>query len=390
MRPPALTARRTVVAVGAALLAAGAWWFVRAPAVERRAVATAPEIDIDPPALRARREAAMSLATMPDDPWTFAETIAASAPAAGPTREDCGIDGRPAFSRSGSPDAGSTRTGGPSSAYVAAQARVDAELRTSADPLDRAVADWLNVGGMRTEDGRDEAVAQQAAATSDPRLFALGYGLCRAVSSAAPSCRALSAERWTQIDVGNGIPWVAMLGLAQARGDAAGVSEAMAQLAASTRFDVYAEAAAGAVAGRVTDDERELAAIGDLATTTALRTVPLTAPSLEPLFRACRPRPAGDQALAQACQAISDAMFEHSDSLAVQSTSGALLLQATGDASRRDIVRAERAVAEARWSPATGFSECRVLRDGLRTLLRNARIGEVAGMREDARRFVAP
>jgi len=73
--------RRTTVAVGVALLALAGWWVVRAPAVERAALAPPPDIDLDPPGMRARREAALALATMPDDPWTFAESLAVPAPA---------------------------------------------------------------------------------------------------------------------------------------------------------------------------------------------------------------------------------------------------------------------------------------------------------------------
>ena len=104
----------------------------------------------------------------------------------------------------------------------------------------------------------------------------------------------------------------------------------------------------------------------------------------------CRDRAGGDAELAQTCVAISDVMFAHSDNLIGQAISGALLFQATGDASRRDFVRAERAVAAARWSPATGFSECHDMRDALKRFVRTAQVGEVEAMRERARQFVAP
>jgi hypothetical protein len=83
-------------------------------------------------------------------------------------------------------------------------------------------------------------------------------------------------------------------------------------------------------------------------------------------------------------------MFAHADTLIAQSISGALLLQTTGDPSRRDFVRAERAVAAARWSPATGFSECHDMRDALSKMVRLGQVGEVEAMRERARQFVAP
>jgi len=83
-------------------------------------------------------------------------------------------------------------------------------------------------------------------------------------------------------------------------------------------------------------------------------------------------------------------MFAHSDNLISQSISGALLFQTTGDASRRELIRAERAVAAAHWSPATGFSECHDMRDQLKKMQRMAQVGEVEALREQTRKFVTP
>ncbi|MCK9688814.1 hypothetical protein [Scleromatobacter humisilvae] len=389
MRRSSPAARRTALAVGIAALLAAGWWWLHAPAIEHRAVATPPEIDIDPPAMRARREAALALATMPDDPWTFAESLAASAPAA-PVKEDCGIAGRPQFTVADGPARTPVQTSGASSRYAAAQARVDAALRASADPLDRAVADLVNVGDMRDESGRNEAFVQQAAVSTDPRLYALAWRMCYSRPSTAPSCGAIGLDRWIQIDADNGVPWLTKLGEAQARGDAAAARTAMSRLASATRFDIYLQAAAGAVAGRAARDDPDLAAVNDLAFKATTVEAGLPLPPFQPLMQACRDRAGGNVDLAQTCRTISDTLFAHSDNLLSQSIGGAVLLQATGDASRRDYIRTERAVARARWSPATGFSECRAMRDSLNALVRTAKVGEVEAMRERARQFVTP
>ena len=373
-----------------ASLAAAGWWVLRAPAIERVAVAPPPDIDIDPPAMRARREAALALATMPDDPWTFAESLAASAPARVVEKEDCGIEGRARFSEPNVSGEAPVQLGGASTSYATAQARIDAALRSSSDPLDRAVADLINLGDMRTEAGRDEAVAQQAVATTDARVYALGYGLCNGLRVPAASCSAISLDRWIEIDPGNGIPWMTMLGQAQARGDVPGIRSAMSHLASATRFDVYAQVAAGAVAERAPKDDQNLAAVNDLATQVVTQTEGRTLPRFQPLIQVCKGQAGGDAELAQACRSISDVMFEHSDNLLSQSMSGALLFQTTGDASRREYIRTERAVAAARWSPATGFSECHDMRDSLKKVLRMAQVGEVEALREQARKFVTP
>ena len=356
-----------------ALLALAGWWVLRAPAIEHQAAVLPPDIDIDPPAMRARREAALALALMPDDPWTFAESLAASAPAQAAQKEDCGV-----------------QDGSRSQRNLSAQARLDAALRSSADPLDRATADLINVGSMRSDAGRDEAVVQQAAVATDPRLYAVGFGLCRAAVVPAPSCGSISLDRWLELDAGNGVPWLWALGRAQERGDIAAARAAMSHLASASRFDVRYASVVGAIASRVPKDDPDLAAVNELAVKAAGDAAAMPFPSFQPLLRICRGQAGIDVALAQQCRTISDVMFDHSDSLVVQGMSGALLWQATGDGSRREVIRAERAVAEARWSPATGFSECREMRDTLKRVLRSAQVGEVEAMREQARKFVTP
>ena len=373
-----------------ALLAAAGWWVLRAPAIEHQAVAPPPDIDIDPPGMRARREAALALALMPDDPWTFAESLAASAPAAGAAGNDCGIEGRARFSEAREPGEATVQIGGASARYSSAQARLDAALRSSVDPLDRAAADWLNVGNMRSDTGRDEAVVQQAATTTDPRLYAVGFGLCHAAVMPAPSCRSISLDRWLELDAGNGIPWLWALARAQERGDDDAARGAMSHLASATRFDVRYASVVGAIANRAPQDDADLAAVDELAVKAVGETAALPFPSFQPLLRICRRQAGGDLALAQQCRIIGDVMFDHSDTLVAQGMSGALLLQMAGDGSRRDVIVAERAVAQTRWSPATGFSECREMRESLKKLLRRAQVGDVEAMREQARKFVTP
>ena len=390
MKRPTPRGRRTAGAVGVVALLAASWWVVRAPVIETHAIAPPPDIDIDPPAMRARREAAIALATMPSDPWTFAESLAASAPDEIPVDKDCGIDGRPAFGETGDRGVPRVPTTAASSRFAGAQARIDAALRSSLDPFDRAVADWLDVGGMRGLAGRDEAVVQQAAVSSDARLYALGYGLCHANRPAAPSCAAISLERWIDLDADNGIPWMTMLERARSRGDGQVLATALAHLAAASRFDTYRPAVEGAVARRAPSDEGDLAAVNDLALEAGAEAEVLPAPESSALMAVCRGQGGRDPELARICRSISDTMFAHSDDLSSEFLSGILLLEATGDESRRDSILAERALATSHWSPATGFSECRDMRGRLHNMVRVSRVGEVEALRERARRFVPP
>ncbi len=363
---------------------------MRAPLVERP-VAKAPEIDIDPPGMRAQREAAIALAMMPDDPWTFAESLAASATETGADKSRCGDDERPRFAasetRDGVPAVDQTAAAGPH--YLAARARMDAALRASADPLDRAVADWLDVGQMRTPSGRVDALVQQAAATSDARVYALAYRTCLVGHPAAASCTALSARRWADLDPGNGIPWVYVFDQARSADDSPGQQEALGRLASASRFDDYRFAAAAAVAARAPDNDQDLAATADLSVAAVGMTFAEVTP-ISSLSAACRANAGGDAERARQCLAVSDVMFDHTDSVFIRAMGGVLQFQTTGDDTKREVARAERALAAKAWSPATGFSECQQVRDILKTMRRNGEIGEVAAMHERARVFVTP
>ena len=385
--------RRTKAAAAAALIAVATsgWWVLRAPALERRAVVAPSDLDIDPPALRARRDATIALAKTPDDPWTFAESLPSSAPGADAKKEQCGQDDAPKFrtpdDSNGDVDAVQTKAASPS--YGAARSRIAAALLASSDPLDRAAADFLNVDDMRTPAGRIDAVVQQAAGTSDARVYAFAYGLCHPGREPAASCRSLSATAWARIDPGNGAPWLEALGQARAQGDAAGVQEAMSHLASASRFDTYAFAPAGAVANRGLENEADLAAASEL-TEQVLGQSLAPSPPYQALTQACSDKAPGNEAVLRQCLAISDVMFDHSDTLMARAVGGATLYLATGDASRRDLFHAEQVAFSRHWSPATGFSECKTLREQAKRLLRRAQIGEVEAQREQARQFVAP
>lgn len=377
-----------------ALAVAAGWWLVRGPAFGR--VAPPPKVadanvDIDPPTLKARNDAAIALATLPDDPWSFAESLAASAPDAVAEREkeNCGMSDAPQFAKSDTTDADPSMTRAATPRYLAAQARIDAALRSSGDPLDRVAADFVNAGDLRTEAGADQAVVQQAAVSTDPRVVSLGHAICQR-DGALAGCAALTAERWAQADAGNGIPWVELLGQAQSRSDAAGVRDAMAHLASSTRFDMRFFAVPGAVVRKLPEGGQDLAAGSDLASRAMGRAAALAFPAFKPLLDTCRNEAGGDEQRAQQCRAISDTMYAHSDTLIPYAISGTLMQQTTGDGSRRELIKTERAVFQAHWSPATGVSQCGVLRDILHKLGRNAEVGEVEAMREETRKFVTP
>jgi hypothetical protein len=376
------------------LLAGSGWWVLRAPLIDRPVV-RAREMDIDSPAMRARRKAAIALATMPDDPWTFAESLAASAPtsSAGSAidKSHCGDDERPQYAdpevRDGQVVADQLKAAGPR--YLTARARMDATLRDSADPFDRAVADWLDVGQMRTPSGRVDALVQQAVPTSDPRVYALAFRTCLATRPAPASCAALNSPHWASLDAGNGVPWLYAFAQARAANDAPGQAQVLAQLASATRFDNKEFAAAAVISAHAPDDDQALAAVNDLMIDAIGRSAADIAP-VSALRDVCLSRAGGDSSRAQQCQAISDTMFDHTDSVVLHAMGGALQAWTTGDNTKRELARAERAQGAKAWSPATGFSECGALRDTLKSIQRKGEIGELEETRERVRAVVRP
>lgn len=380
----------TVIAVAAAIaLGAAAWWWWPRPHAQAAARDVAPVAAPPSPSDHARRDAAIALAEMPADPWTLAESFAASEPEK--PKSHCGADEAPQFAEAVDGDGRAaepqTRPAGPH--FLAAQRQVDATLRTSADPYDRAVADWLNVGDVRTPSDRLDALVQDAATTSDPRVYALAYGSCASRSDPHGSCQLLSARQWAALDAGNAMPWLFVFDQATEAGDVSGQQEALAHMAASTRFDDRSQMPVGEVAAAAPDDDDALAGAQGL----VVQAVGLAAANSYPitsLTSACRNRAGGDVNRVQQCQAIGDMMFDHTDSLLLHVVGASLYYQSTGDASRRDIARAERATFGAHWSPATGFSECQEFRNSLKRAVRRARLGELEASREEARKFVTP
>ena len=376
------------MAVGLALLVAAAGWVIRAPFAERPTARPA-DIDLtqDLPAFHEGVGVATGTTALRTAAGSPAPASTASGAGADSDGAECGSKDGPQFVETEVVIDGETMSSmrqvkAPSTRYLAAQARVDAALRASADPFDRAVAEVANVGDMRTPTGVAEAVAQQAVTTTDARVYAVAYGACRAHREDAPSCGALTARHWTELDAGNGVPWLEMLKEARNRGDAAGQQEALARLASATRFDERPHAAVGAVLRRMPTDERDTGAVENMAIQLlgTGQSVQMTA-----LLEICRNQAGGNAAVARQCQAISDAMYEQGSSLLFFMISGNLQQQISGDTSRRELAKAEwqRLGAESPLLDET--STCGVAHALRRLMLRSSEIGELAAIRERAR-----
>ena len=377
-----------------ALLLAAGWWVLRAPLAEEPRAKGA-EVDLDSPAMR---ELAASSVPMPDGRVELVKSPAASAPGQGTNSDRCGNEQRPGYTlmpMSEGPFLKPVMTKPAALNYAAAQARIDAALRSSPDAFDRAVADLLNVGDMRTPSGALEALVEDAGASVDARVYSLALIACRdAEARSGPpvdgppppaSCASLNARRWAQLDPGNGVPWLAIFQEARQADDAAAQEDALAHLAASTRFEGRLHAAAGAVLRRASGNPEDGAATDDLAT----RTIALN-PVSSTLASICKRESGVDATRLDQCETIATAMFERSDDQSLRAQGAFITFAATGDPRRRDIARAERKRMESRAEAAGATSACDAQQAEMKSLLRSAQVGEVQAMREAAHASAIP
>ena len=392
-------------------------WLVVEPAVPTRKPApSAPPIDIETPAGRARLAAALALAWMPDGP---APSVAASTPSAGASngtaadKARCGEDQMAVYAElKPDPEDGAMHPEMPVAdpdgvlrhlpgeikpagvGFTGAMARIDAALRDSPDPFDRSVADWLDLNKITPPAARTEALVQDALAVSDARVYGLAYANCHpwiapmpgASSPAAPSCARLSATRWAQLDPGNAEPWLWALDAAAERGDVVAQREALDRMAASSRMDIHFLAGAAAVASLEVPDADTTAQ--STATMQALATL---TPSFSALTARCGNRAGGDPGLAATCSSIAELMYEHSDSIIVRNIGGSLHKLVTGDAGWLDRAHQEEHQAGAIMIPTAAESApCGSQRQMFKYLVRLDKVGEVALMREKLRAASAP
>ena len=392
-------------------------WLVAGPALPARAPAAAePPIDIGTPPGRAQHGATPS-SPRPGGASSQAVAVASSSAASNSTDDKarCGEDQLPQY-KMPEPDAdgmyraempvpdpdgivrrlpGEIKPAGVG--YTGAMRRIDAALRSSGDPFDRGMADWLNLSDVYTPAARIDALVQDAVATTDPRVYALAYDACNATSfgevmgaprpAMPPSCSRLTATQWSGLDPGNGVPWLYALARADRTDDQAGQREALRRLNDASRFDIHAHAGSGAVARLQLPTDADLAAQLN-ATTKAFG---FSMPPFQALTTRCRDRAGGDAALAATCSGIAGTLFEHSDSFLSRAIGGSVHKQLTGDATWLDRAHQDvRLVGERLAAAATDPSPCGSSRDALKRFVHLGAVGETALIKEVSHGASAP
>jgi hypothetical protein len=382
-----------MVVVLLALLACGGWWVARTSVVPPDAVASLR--DVVPLESSPRRDAGRlptmaSAATRP-----IGGAAASSAPGTAEDRSRCGLDQKPDEAEVSTDDdeaAAENHSTPAGPAYLAEVAHIDTALRTSSDPFDRAVAVWAKGDELPAPVHAQDALVELATTTTDARVYALAFRNCRESAlpdkdaaeptwAAGSRCSQLDTRRWIDLEPGNGVPWMFAYARAVAVGNPTAQQDALTHMATATRFDDHLYAAAAAVAAHASHDERGLAAASDRTEETFRKTVGLFDP-IRPLMVACQAKAGSDANRAQECRAIGEAMAEHGDSLLMQAYGSVFIMRATGDPARRDRYRAERMEMEKQAIRLKARSECQVVRDGLKEVLRSAEVGEVQAKRE--------
>ena len=301
MTPWPKAAAALAVATAACLLFAVAWWWMSADDD-----AAAPSVAEQPPSPR-------RAAARPAPAIAAAQAAAAPVIARGPEQiEFCGIG----WVDSNAEDGGYAATAA-SAALAAARGRLVRSMQGSGDEYAQAVGLWLASGevGDTTSRPSADALAQRAAASHDPRVYAMAFRSCTSTPHQG-SCALLSAAQWAQIDEGNAAPWLFILNAATERKDRAAADDALFHIGSAARFADRPFTAMEAIASSTGAEDIDVAAayssmIGALGMAAAW-TLPLPA-----LGQACTGASLQDANRHQACQAAYATLANRSDSLLV-------------------------------------------------------------------------
>lgn len=277
--------------------------------------------------------------------------------------------------------------------YTGAMQRIDAALRSTGDPYDQAVADALNIGGLRSQEARMASVIQDAESSHDARIESLAFAACSGIVQwqpigqrplpSIPVCVRLNARDWARDDPGNGVPWLYALQQADQVDDHAAQREALLQLSLATRFDMRVGSAAAAVARVRVPSDADLAAQFTLAVqANGMEFAPFHA-----VTSRCLNKGGGDLDMAASCHAIAAHMLDDADSFIVQAIGGSIRKQVTGDGARLEQVRRDMRAFGQRWAEQSDEAPCGVERQMLRRLVEVGRHGEVALMKEELKRL---
>ncbi|MBX3621874.1 MAG: hypothetical protein KF891_18030 [Rhizobacter sp.] len=230
-----------------------------------------------------------------------------------------------------------------------------------------------------------DALAQMAVATRSPGVYAWAMRACQRERGSG-ACALLSADQWARLEPGNAIAWLNVAADAQARGDSAGVAEAMYRVSHASRSDARWGALVGVVLARVPADTGLLAKAGlamDVAAVDTRAEIPLVAAS-----QYCSVPAVRDANRQQVCAAVAEVLATRGSTL-VEASLGATLGQRVGWPAERVAAAADERDAMAQLSrlpQPPGVWSCAGLVKVLSQLTEVGQHGELAALRAALKR----
>jgi hypothetical protein len=267
-----------------------------------------------------------------------------------------------------------------------ARARVVAGLKSDKRELAQAAALMLEMtaAGASNDQVRD-ALAQKAAASSDPRAYALAYNTCGTDKRGEGACQLLSAAQWARLDPGNASPWLAALAEARARKDRVAEDEALHRIATSQRSDLGFFVLPGLILNAAPGDDAAAVTAWVMVTEAIGAAAAYGLPGYQHLTTACRGTALRDVNRQQTCLAIAELLGERSDTLIERMIGVAMGRQLGWPAERSDRMRGEYDAYVASLPVKAAGSEdltCAEIRRDLDGVRHMAALGETAVLRE--------
>lgn len=294
------------------------------------------------------------------------------------------LDGRALMDRSG---------------VAQARQRILAKLRSDASEFARATAlllamtssdgrGWFARIGLAPDDhanARDQ-LARLAAASTDPKVYALAYKACGANANAGVgACQLINAAQWARLDPDNAAPWLFMLWTATTRKDRAAQDEALHRIASAKHERLGYFAAAGAILDATPDDDGAQLAAWMMVTEVIGVEAAVGLPGLTPLVNACKGDALADANRRQTCSAVAEVLTERSDTVFDRRFGTVIGKNSGWPTERHERLAGEYAaysIATLPTAPSAEDLSCATLRRDTDRVRRAAAVGENAALRD--------
>ena len=255
-------------------------------------------------------------------------------------------------------------------------------------PIPRPAAAVAQARAARPDAAADASIdplAGMAAATTDPRIYALAFHACDVVNARrAGACQMINAGQWARLDPGNAAPWVYVAAMAQQQGDAATVSEAMHQIAQANRSDHGWGVLPGLVLEHAPTSPLQLEAVHQLLVSTIAVESVWVIPGYQTISPHCKAELMADPNRRETCGQIAEVLAERSDTLLDRSFGASIGKRVGWPTERTDAIKAEFAAlsqAVANMGADPDQPTCAGLRRELDYVRSLGAYGEVGAMR---------